>query len=188
MTVENIVVSVGNILRSRQRLHEDVIAWARNLFEAAGLPFVGNSAPALIADNETTAPVPSLSVVSSKPETLKTVAPPVSGKRKTRRVYLDFAIRLLERGSCTHKELMGKIMQQYPSLNQETVSTFLSDVQNPKYSPIKDRPVVKLPDGRLIFKDCVRPELVVIENPNYAGTREADTEPATVPAIINVWE
>jgi hypothetical protein len=68
-------------------------------------------------------------------------------------------------------------MKQFPNLNRETVSTFVSDVQNEKYSPIKDRPVVKLPDGRLIFEDKIKPALVVIENPNYA--EKADTQPVT---------
>jgi hypothetical protein len=63
-------------------------------------------------------------------------------------------------------------------LNRETVATFVSDVQNPKYSPIKDRKVVKQADGTLIFEDCVRPVLTVIENPNFAGT-ENEAEPVT---------
>jgi hypothetical protein len=137
---------------------------------------VGNSVPGPIADNETAAPVPGLSVVSSQPATSKPKAQS-SPKRRTRRVYLEFAIQLLERGSCTHKELVDAIMKQFPNLNRETVSTFVSDVQNEKYSPIKDRPVVKLPDGRLIFEDKIKPALVVIENPNYA--EKADTQPVT---------
>ena len=63
-------------------------------------------------------------------------------------------------------------MKQYPALNRETVSTFVSDIQNPKYSPIKDRKVVKQADGTLIFEDKIRPALTVIENPNFAGTDE----------------
>lgn len=179
MSSEAVIVAVGNILRSKQRLHEDVTTWARNLFEAAGLPFVGNSAPGNIDRVENPVPLPGLSVVSSQSAILKTVAPPVSGKRKTRRIYLEFASRLIERGTCTHRELVDKIMHQFPSLNQETVSTFVSDVQNPKYSPIQGRKVVKQADGTLIFEDKIRPALTVIENPNYAGTEEADTEPAT---------
>ena len=61
-------------------------------------------------------------------------------------------------------------MKQFPNLNRETVSTFVSDVQNPKYSPIKDRKVVKQADGTLIFEDKIKPALTVIENPNFAGT------------------
>lgn len=169
MSSEVVVVEVGKILHSRQRLHEDVDSWAKELFQSAGLPF--NLTP-----GEIIAPVQSLSVVSSQPATLKTVAPPILGKRKTRRVYLSLAIRLLERGSCTHKGLIDSIMEQYPNLNRETVSTFASDVQNPKYSPIKDRKVVKQADGTLIFADKIRPMLTVIENPNFAG---AETEPVT---------
>ena len=36
---------------------------------------------------------------------------------------------------------------------------------------------MKLPDGRLIFEDKIKPALVVIENPNYA--EKADTQPVT---------
>lgn len=31
----------------------------------------------------------------------------------------------------------------------------------------------------MIFEDRIRPALTVIENPNYAGTEEAGTEPVT---------
>lgn len=169
MTIENVVMEVGKILHSRQRLHDDVTTWAKELFKQAGLPFT-----TCIPEDIVDAPVASLSVVSSQPSVPKTEAQP---KRKSRRVYLDLAIQYLEKGSCTHKGLVESIMKCFPDLNRETVSTFVSDVQNPRYSPIKDRKVVKLPpDGRLVFEDKIRPTLTVIENPNFAGT---ETEPVT---------
>jgi hypothetical protein len=75
--------------------------------------------------------------------------------------------------------LVDEIMERFPSLNRETVSTFAFDILNPKYSPIQGRKVVKQADGTLIFEDRIRPALTVIENPNYAGTEEAGTEPVT---------
>jgi hypothetical protein len=174
MTSEAVVVEVGKSLRSKQRFHEDVTAWARNLFEQAGLPFKIKTFPT--NDRRETDPLPSLSAVHSQPTAPK--APPTSPKRKTRRVYLDLAIQYLEKGSCTHKELVDAIMKQFPNLNRETVSTFVSDVQNPRYSPIKDRKVVKQADGKLIFEDKIKPMLTVIENPNYAGTKN-EAEPVT---------
>ncbi len=128
---------------------------------------------------ETAEPSPALSVVQSQPATSKTVLLPTPQKRKTRRVYLDLAIQCLEKGLCTHRELVESIMERFPDLNRETVSTFVSDVQNPRYSPIKDRKVVKQADGTLIFEDCVRPELVLIENPNFAGTDKTEAGAAT---------
>jgi hypothetical protein len=71
---------------------------------------------------------------------------------------------------------------------QCAVSTLNSDAQNPKYSPIKDREVVKQPDGTLIFEDKIKPALTVIENPNYAGTGMTEMQPVTVPVISNVRE
>ena len=168
MTVEKVVVEVGKILHSRQRFLEDVEVWARSLCKQAGLSF-----------NVTVSVPAALSVVPTQPAILKTVAPSVSGKRRTRRVYLDLAINLLEKGSCTHKELVDTIMKQFPNLNRETVATFAYDIQNKKYSPIKDRKVVKLSDGRLIFEDKIKPALTVIENPNFAGTDKTETEPVT---------
>jgi len=126
MTIEMVVVEVGKILLSKQRLREDVDAWARNLFEQAGLLFN-------VTNVERVEPVATLSVVHSQPATPKTETQPPSPKRKTRIVYLEFAIKLLERGSCTHKELVESIIRQHPALNRETVSTFVSDVQNEKY-------------------------------------------------------
>ncbi|MGC8495126.1 MAG: hypothetical protein ACP5SH_25695, partial [Syntrophobacteraceae bacterium] len=178
MTLQNVVVAVGNILQSKQRLQEDVHAWANELFEAAGLPFEIDSTSADI--DETATPPSGLSVVPSQPATPKPVSP-TSPKRKSRRIYLDMAIRLLEVGACTHAQLVEAIMGQYPTLNRETVSTFAFDIQNPKYSPIKDRKVIKRADETLIFEDCVRPALTVIENPNFAGT---ETEQAAV-AIVS---
>jgi len=172
MTVENVLVAVGNILHAKQRLHEEVEVWARELFKAAGLPFtIGNM------DREETAELsPALSVVQSQPVTSKTVLLPTPQKRKTRRVYLDLAIQCLEKGSYTHRELVDSIMERFPDLNRETVATFVSDVQNPRYSPIKDRKVLKQADGTLIFEDKIKPVLTVIENPNFAGT---ETETVT---------
>ncbi len=172
MTVENVFLAVGNILHAKQRLHEEVEVWARELFKAAGLPFTSGK----MDIEENSVPPPGLSVVPSQPTTSKKVISPTPQKRKTRRIYLEMAIRLLERGSHTHRALVDAIMKQFPDLNRETVSTFVSDVQNPRYSPIKDRKVVKQADRRLIFEDKIKPMLTVIENPNFAGTEnEAET-------------
>jgi len=173
MTVDNVLVEVGNILRSKQRLQEDVGEWARDLFKQAGLPFSVSSAAGSIGSEENSAPLPGLSVVSSQPATPKPEAQP---KQRTRRVYLSLAIQYLEKGNCTHKGLVDAIMKQFPNLTRETVSTFVSDVQNPRYSPIKDRKVVKQADGKLVFEDKIKPVLTVIENPNFAGT---EAEPVT---------
>lgn len=175
MTVENVLVAVGKILHSKQRLQEDVGEWARDLFKQAGLPFVGAGS---IDIEENSDPPSALSVVSSQPATSKPQPSPTPQKRRTRRIYLSLAIQYLEKGSCTHRGLVDSIMKQYPALNRETVSTFVSDVQNPRYSPIKDRKVVKQADGTLVFEDKIKPTLTVIENPNFART-ETDTEPVT---------
>jgi len=179
MKIENVVVAVGNILRSRHRLHEDVTAWACNLFEQAGLPFTVSIPEGFFDSKENCGPVATLSVVSSQPESGKPVTSPTPPKRKTRRIYLDLAIQYLEKGSCTYKGLVEAIMNRFPTLNKETVSTFVSDVQNPKYSPIKDRKVVKQADGTLIFEDKIKPALTVIENPNFTGAEKNETEPVT---------
>ena len=122
MTLENVVVAVGNILRSRQRLNEDVEVWAKELFKQAGLPFVGASEHGNIDLDENSAPI--LSVVPFQPATLKTVAPPILGKRKTRRVYLDLAIQYLEKGSYTHRGLVEAIMKQF-FWTSPTVAVFI---------------------------------------------------------------
>jgi hypothetical protein len=78
------------------------------------------------------------------------------------------------------------ITKQYPNLNRETVSTFVSDVQNPRYSPIKDMKVVKLPpDGKLVFEDKIKPMLTVIENTDYARTEEEPVTEAGKKAILS---
>jgi hypothetical protein len=174
MTVENVLVAVVTILRSKQRLHEEVDVWVKELLQAAGLPSVGNSASGSIEPEET--PASGLSVVPSQPAVPKAEAQLPSPKRKSRPVYLELAIQILERGNCTHRGLVESIMTRYPTLNLQTVETFASDVQNPKYSPIKDRKVIKQADGTLIFEDCVRPALTVIENPNYGEKEKADDE------------
>jgi hypothetical protein len=179
MKIENVVVAVGNILRSRHRLHEDVTAWACNLFEQAGLPFTVSIPEGIFDGQENCGPVATLSVVSSQPKSGKTEAQPTPPKRKNRRIYLDLAIQYLEKGSCTYKGLVEAIMNRFPTLNKETVSTFVSDVQNPRYSPIKDRKVVKQADGTLIFEDKIKPALTVIENPNFTEAEKNEAEPVT---------
>ena len=129
MTVESILMAVGNILRSKQRLQEEVDVWAKELLQAAGLPYDVPSAPGSIDHEENTATVPGLSVVFSQPATSKPQPSPAPRqKRKTRRVYLDLAIQYLERGSCTHRDLVDSIMKHFPDLNRETVSTFAFDI------------------------------------------------------------
>jgi hypothetical protein len=66
MTIEQVVMEVGNLLRSRQRLQEDVHTWARNLLDQAGLPFVGDSASGSMERDEPAAFHPGLSVVHSQ--------------------------------------------------------------------------------------------------------------------------
>ncbi|MGA2229237.1 MAG: hypothetical protein ABSH41_32780 [Syntrophobacteraceae bacterium] len=82
MKIENVVVAVGNILRSRHRLHEDVTAWACNLFEQAGLPFTVSIPEGIFDGQENCGPVATLSVVSSQPKSGKTEAQPTPPKRK----------------------------------------------------------------------------------------------------------
>ncbi len=76
-------------------------------------------------------------------------------------------------------------MEQFPKLNRETVSTFAFDILNPKYSPIKDRKVVKQPDGALIFEDKIRPVLTVIENPSHGGNEKVDDERAIDGTVLS---
>ena len=83
MSVEAVVVAVGRILYSRQRLHEDVDTWARSFLEAAGLPF--NLTPGISDSQENCGPVHSLSVVPSQPASGKIEAQCLP-KRKSRRV------------------------------------------------------------------------------------------------------
>jgi hypothetical protein len=71
MTVENVLVAVGNILHAKQRIHEDVTAWVKGLFEQAGLPFT----PGSIDPEITVEPSPALSVVPSQSTTPKTSTP-----------------------------------------------------------------------------------------------------------------
>ncbi len=86
MTVENVLVVVGNILRSKQRLQEDVDVWARNLFEVAGLPFSVSSAAGSTGSEKNSAPLPGLSIVPSQPATSKAVISPTPQKRRSRRL------------------------------------------------------------------------------------------------------
>jgi hypothetical protein len=73
----------------------------------------------------------------------------------SKRPYISLVEEHLELGNLDKKELLALIMERFPTISKNGVSTFLTDALNPKYSHWKDRVVSKTVDGKLIFADKI---------------------------------
>lgn len=73
----------------------------------------------------------------------------------SKRPFIALVEQHLELGNLDKKELLALIMEKYPEVNKNGVSTFLTDALNPKYSHWKDRVVSKTVDGKMIFADKI---------------------------------
>jgi hypothetical protein len=73
----------------------------------------------------------------------------------SKRPYISLVEEHLELGNLDKKELLALIMERFPTISKNGVSTFLTDALNPKYSHWKDRVVSKTIDGKLIFADKI---------------------------------
>jgi hypothetical protein len=80
---------------------------------------------------------------------------PAPKPRVNRRPYISLVEEHLELGDLDKKELLALIMEQFPTISKNGVSTFLTDALNPKYSHWKDRVVSKTVDGKMIFADKI---------------------------------
>jgi hypothetical protein len=92
--------------------------------------------------------------------------------RPSKRPYIDLVRTHLECGDMDKKQLLGLIMEKFPSVSRGGAGTFLSDLLNPKYTFFRDRPVVKMADGKLIFADRVPAELMHEEHPTETPTEQ----------------
>jgi len=80
---------------------------------------------------------------------------PAPKPRVNRRPYISLVEEHLELGDLDKKELLALIMERFPTISKNGVSTFLTDALNPKYSHWKDRVVSKTVDGKMIFADKI---------------------------------
>jgi hypothetical protein len=90
--------------------------------------------------------------------------------RPSRRPYIDLVRRCLEAGDMDKKQLLGFIMEKFPSVSRGGASTFLTDLLNPKYTFFRERPIVKTADGKLIFADRLQ------ASPEVPGSNDIPTE------------
>ncbi len=92
-------------------------------------------------------------VEQPKPAVVETVVVETPKKEKVdRRPYIQFVSNAFE-NPCDRKILLEQIMKKWPTVSKGGAQTFLTDALNPKYNYFKDRPVVKLADGKVVFKD-----------------------------------
>jgi hypothetical protein len=91
----------------------------------------------------------------------------------SKRPYISLVEEHLELGNLDKKELLALIMERFPTISKNGVSTFLTDALNPKYSHWKDRVVSKTVDGKMIFADKIEepaPDVQTVEaQPEQAG-------------------
>lgn len=84
------------------------------------------------------------------------VEPVQKPPRINRRPYVEFVKQMLEKGVCDRRALVEAVLREFPTVTKGSISTFLTDAKNPKYSFFKDREVTTHPKtGNLIFADAV---------------------------------
>ena len=103
-------------------------------------------------------------VIVNASETVEQPAP-AKKERVSKRPYISLVEEHLELGNLDKKELLALIMEQFPTVSKNGVSTFLTDALNPRYSHWKDRVVSKTVDGKLIFADKIEPLSEELEAP-----------------------
>jgi hypothetical protein len=82
--------------------------------------------------------------------------PAPKGPRSNRRIFVEYVTSMLEKGECDRRALVEAVLREFPSVSKGSITTFLTDVKNPKYSFFKDRAVITHPNtGKLIFADRV---------------------------------
>jgi len=82
-------------------------------------------------------------------------APAPKPPKVSKRPYISLVEEHLELGNLDKKGLLALIMERFPTISKNGVSTFLTDALNPKYSHWKDRVVSKTVDGKMIFADKI---------------------------------
>ena len=116
--------------------------------------------------------------VASEVETQSEEKPVEKKPKADRRPYIAFLTEALEQAQ-DRKALLKTIMERWPTISKGGAQTFLTDMLNPKYSHFKDRPIVKLPDGKVIFKDKAPVVEVVQEVAAEPSPVEVTSEAAT---------
>jgi hypothetical protein len=132
LTAKDVITQLAGFLKSKRLVRSD--GWTEKVFALAGVD----------VDVQPRARRVVRPVVAAV-----TPAAPVKRTRKKRRVYLAVTRETLQAGPCTHRELVDKIMGQFPSLNRKTIDTFVTDLTNQKYTAIPDLNVVKKDGGVL---------------------------------------
>jgi len=108
-------------------------------------------------------------------EETKAVEQPVVKIKVDRRPYIAWVEKQLE-APRDRKELLKQILVKWPEVSKGGAQTFLTDLLNPKYTHWKDRPVVKLADGKVVFADkAPAPEVVVAPVVEAAQKKEVET-------------
>ena len=74
-----------------------------------------------------------------------------SGARGNKRPYLPRIKELVAEGRWTAKDIVSKIMQEFPTATKSSVQTVVTDLKNPKYSALKPLEVMVAEGGELYF-------------------------------------
>lgn len=100
---------------------------------------------------------------------------PAPKPKVSKRPYIADVEVMLVAGTYTKQEMLALILEKYSTVSQGGASTFLTDLLNEKYRHWKERPVVKLADGKLQFADMV-PAATDMPEPEAQPTDESPEE------------
>ena len=99
---------------------------------------------------------------------------PASKPKVSKRPYIQDVGILLSAGTHTKPQILALIMEKYPQVSKGGASTFLTDLLNEKYRHWKDRPVVKTPEGKLIFADRLEAPACGVQPVAESGEQPAE--------------
>ncbi|MGA3116947.1 MAG: hypothetical protein ABSF90_21210 [Syntrophobacteraceae bacterium] len=112
-------------------------------------------------------------VVTDGQETVEQTVEKPKKPKVDRRPYILYLTEVLEQPQ-DRKILLKTILEKWPTVSKGGCQTFLTDMLNARYTFFKDRPVIKLPDGRVVFKD---------QAPIADKVQEASAEPSPVEVL-----
>jgi len=86
---------------------------------------------------------------------------PAPKPRVNRRPYIQLVESHLELGDLDRKSLLELVLKEFPAVTKGGITTFITDLKNPKYSHFKPRVAVEHPKTKkFIFADKVETQTV----------------------------
>lgn len=133
--------------------------------------------PVVVTGQETQPPVEQ----TAQPE--QPEEKPAPKPRVNKRPYISLVESHLELGDLDRKSLLELVLKEFPAVTKGGITTFITDLKNPKYSHFKPRVAVEHPTTKkFLFADKLIPAVIVAEQGQEVEQTETQLSEAEVPA------